>query len=1017
MSFMNWIATQGLTTLVGPSRSLQGGKYVDTQLTHDANGLPAKVYGSYSSPGHFKSVKKADGSHQESLTKNLREGVYKINQQALAAAIKKGTFVGRSLKSRLLVQEYFLGQLAVIVPPVANGKVLSGTDQTVLQSLGTNLGKELKKTRYMRNALEQVNGPEVFKIGVGKAFTAVDFFVGAIVINNSNVPIQNDVLAVESNGVAFLPLNTSGTYMNNWSNANTGNVYGLPTRKSITLGELGSGQTGGYISLTPSRSENTLLLEFAGTKYVEEGSEWAKRITQNNVSYFPSGLMKKFFQDLSPWAVVIEVPKEGVPSISHLVKLNSGYYGQYLTIDAATAFPSSATPAAAVPSTTSGSLSSSSSPSAAVSSLPQNFTLQDIINGPYKMYQQSFIAASSGNKTRKTFTSNYPLGHYLGQGFLNGYLEGSGEFAPLAQGPEQYFKTKNTPFGIENAGLQFDRSIIAPGAPQMLGSGSGTNWLMLRALRITKALLFVEGISEKLFDILDASGKPLILQALKNPTQDIFANSKDHSVSPSQNYSGALMRGLVPTKKKHAKKVDVEDGVALFIGASVPVNKSTTNKYPYLPIIEVKVMPPSQASVIKSFNNLQASFDDVLSLSGLQAGQKAKIIAAQAALNNLIGISHAKNVAIGTAVKSLVSKLSGATGGFIWPHSSNKVLHEKAVKNFIEIEKSFSGLMNKLQRATTETAMLSFFKKADLQPSDSYSCTFPGAYKASCVNSRCNKTDFMAFCKGGKELYTKSTIAINDIVGDLNNRKSKLVSMPLPKGSRDCSFQRGHYGETCYNCFCKDGKMTCLCNTEVAKTKVWKAVSIAMKDIVGALNNIKGKLVSSPAPKGSHSCSFSGPYKKSCINGRCTETDFFAYCNDFKGGYSYTTIAKKDIIGGLKNVKGQLVSLEKPKIKLKPKTKIKPVVVRKPKPHDGSSMSSVQAYRRGYRTGQAEAASIATPQPNPVINHESVTSNSAVQAYRRGYRTGQAEAARDNQNNDGYDSGQNSNPFNEEGDY
>ncbi|MFT6765718.1 MAG: hypothetical protein ACJAZS_000604 [Alteromonas naphthalenivorans] len=195
-------------------------------------------FGSYATNGDFKAVSKGTSlNHNQNFVKNLlTTGAYKIDQAKLLKGIQAGKFSGDLLTSRLLVQEFYLGQLAVTVPAIATGTALSKADRTFVAGIGTKLAEALKQTRYLRNGVQM--GSQVNRYmstsGKGTTFTPVDFFAGAIVINNSQNVINSNGLQLSQGGVGFFPV-PSGSYMNNWSNAAQGSATGLPTREAMTL--------------------------------------------------------------------------------------------------------------------------------------------------------------------------------------------------------------------------------------------------------------------------------------------------------------------------------------------------------------------------------------------------------------------------------------------------------------------------------------------------------------------------------------------------------------------------------------------------------------------------------------------------------------------------------------------------------------------------------------------------------------------------------------------------------------
>lgn len=194
LSFMQDMCSQGYTTLEGLS-------------DRDFEQLKAENIGSYNSKGQFSPALK-QGSLSgpgKKWASALTNGVYKINQNALREAIKEGVFAGQLLTDRLLVQEFFLGRLAVTMQAMANGTAL-GSGQTDFKKISDAVGVSLKQTRYIRNGVEATvgNNRSVVSASQSTTFTTVDFFVGAIVINNTSVGIEfGDSIVIGGGGWFF----------------------------------------------------------------------------------------------------------------------------------------------------------------------------------------------------------------------------------------------------------------------------------------------------------------------------------------------------------------------------------------------------------------------------------------------------------------------------------------------------------------------------------------------------------------------------------------------------------------------------------------------------------------------------------------------------------------------------------------------------------------------------------------------------------------------------------------------
>lgn len=556
--FMYELGTQGYTTLVGPCRA----DVVDTKLDK----VKAGNFGIYRNNKFFpasKSTSTALNKPQKCYAQNLTQGVYKINQSTLREAIKEGKFAAQLLTNRLLVQEFFLGRLAVTMQAMSNGTAL-GEGQADFKKISDAVAISLKQTRYIRNGVEVLSGENasVINVTTGKTFTPVDFFVGAIVVNKSDVGIKFGNSAVIGGGVGFLPV-PKAAYMNNWTNSTKASRTGLPTREPMTLGELGS-SIGGPIALTPSQDKKTMTIQFSGRTYTSES--------------FGNNSMESFLKDFSPWAVIIEVPSEGSPTIIGLAKMSPGDYGQYLNLDGS------------------------------IASVGKEFTLGDVINAPYNLYRRTYQKSKTGSGKRFVSGNAYPVSDWVAQGMFNGQLELSTHQTLAYPKTIKSGKKKIVSYPLfKSTGVALtEKHSPNPEVPQILAENSGIDWLFLRALRITKAVLVLSGITEKLLNALDEKNKHTFLHVLQDPTQDRivqasgqFHQSANGGAGAATQVSGSSMlsgfsdskvvrrsekvaartskKSKVPTETKKTKKAKspILKGDVLYIG-------STAN---YLPII------------------------------------------------------------------------------------------------------------------------------------------------------------------------------------------------------------------------------------------------------------------------------------------------------------------------------------------------------------------------------------------------------------------------------------------------
>lgn len=533
LPYMQKMCAQGYTTLEGLS---------DKGIEK----LKAGNIGNYNSKGQFTPALKQGGlsGPGKKWASALTNGVYKINQNVLRQSIKEGVWSAQLLTNRLLVQEFFLGRLAVTMQAMANGTAL-GSGQTDFKKISDAVGVSLKQTRYIRNGVEATVGDNrsVISVSQSKTFTPVDFFVGAIVVNKTTAGIQFGDSVVIGGGVGFLPVPKTA-YMNNWSNAAGSSRTGLPTRKPMTLGQVGV-TGGGEIELTPTPDNKTMTIGFNTKTYTPESFGQTTQMVQQNGRMVKQTLLtqQKFFEDFSPWAIIIEVPSKGAaPFVVGLAKMSPGDYGKYLNIDGK------------------------------VASVTGAFTLGDVINAPYNLYRKTYEKSTTGSGKRFVSGNSYPISDWVAQGMFNGQLELSQHkvLACNKKIPAVYKTVKDTNVSQRNQGIDWrkviktpatfeyppfkseavsiiDKHAPGPEAVQILAKNSGIDWLFLRALRITKAVLTLSGITEKLLAAIDSNGNHIFLQVLQSPQTDRVAQSNGQfsqsagSAGTATQVSGAAM--------------------------------------------------------------------------------------------------------------------------------------------------------------------------------------------------------------------------------------------------------------------------------------------------------------------------------------------------------------------------------------------------------------------------------------------------------------------------------------------
>lgn len=330
--------------------------------------------------------------------------------------------------------------------------------------------------------------------------------------------------------------------MNNWTKAGGSSRTGLPTRKPMTLGQVGvSG--GGVIELTPTEDNRTMTIGFNTKIYTPESFGQTTQMVEQDGEMVKQTLLtqQKFFEDFSPWAIIIEVPSKGAaPFVVGLAKMSPGDYGKYLNIDGK------------------------------VASVPGAFTLGDVINAPYNLYRKTYEKSKTGNSKRFISGNSYPISDWVAQGMFNGQLELSQHRALACNKkiPAVYKWVKDTNVSQRNKGIHrrkviktpakyplfkpeavsiLDKHVPGPEAVQILAKNSGVDWLFLRALRITKAVLTLSGITEKLLAAVDSGGNHIFLQVLQSPQTDRVVQSNDQfsqssgAVGATTQVSGASM--------------------------------------------------------------------------------------------------------------------------------------------------------------------------------------------------------------------------------------------------------------------------------------------------------------------------------------------------------------------------------------------------------------------------------------------------------------------------------------------
>jgi hypothetical protein len=465
--YSKWLSTQGFTHFsdVSYPENVRGvyPRYFgnSTIIDKDLPTIREYLYGHYDNGSYvayektrmrkFAEENISDAVRQDRAKVNdmvnnkITQAAYDIDIPTLNAGIKAGHFKG-SFVNRLRIQEDLLGKLAVTSAGFASvsAKMKAVSEDAfipegaIVTAFAADAEKKYKQTRFLRSG---------FTKGL---FNPVDFFAGYVVINNTPANVLAD--ADQNNKVlyghvGFIP---GDGFVNSWNNANSDS-----TKISRS------------ISLIDVKAPDNHLVTMASLngKNVD--------VSVDNVPYSFNN-QQAFFQELAPWAVIIEFSaRGGAPIVRGLTKLSIGDFGNKIKVKG--------------------------------SSGVSDFTMADALNAPYSLYKttynQRMFEDQSDNRT------NYPFTYIFLRGLFNGHLESSKHQQLNVLVKTQ--KVDSFPW-IVPGGVPWP----APEAKHYFADNNGLDWQTLRALRVTKAAERMQHLRKS------ALTSEIMDKILANPTAD-----------------------------------------------------------------------------------------------------------------------------------------------------------------------------------------------------------------------------------------------------------------------------------------------------------------------------------------------------------------------------------------------------------------------------------------------------------------------------------------------------------------
>jgi hypothetical protein len=515
--YMDWITTQGFTSLQKSRAKNAPGQMWDYQLEGSRKG----IFGYYEG-NTFKA------SHGDSeFAHALSQANYQIDYGALNKGIQSGHLAG-SFLNRLLIQEELLGKIAVSAGAFKNANSKStpnyfnATDESRLSGFITNAQQYYRSTRYLRSGFSE------------KKFTAPDLFVGVIIMNSSSTAFKSK----ESSGGTVYPnevgLIVPSGNMTAWTNTNTSplNYFTRQINLTMSSGSTVSVSTSGKSSKGKSQSESlsTFPLNITLTRRNNV-------VVEFNKGTAPFYNQAAFFEDLAPWALILEFSDTGYAA-KGLAKLNIADFGYNMKIGG-------------------------------MKDMFYAFTFKSVLDYPYKLYQMTYSQRSLDELS----TTNYPFVYSLMQGIFNGYLEVSGP-KPLVT--------------YSSAGIGLGATWPQPTQNKYFASNSNIDWKPLRALLITKA------IEHKINLRKDALTMDVMTKIVANPSENQSTNiyaGQPASPNASQTYgSTSWQHDSSSGSKSHVETV--------YLGATknyIPVVKAIVFSTPTKVIPKTPTMPVKKA--------------------------------------------------------------------------------------------------------------------------------------------------------------------------------------------------------------------------------------------------------------------------------------------------------------------------------------------------------------------------------------------------------------------------------------
>lgn len=467
-------------------------------------------------------------------------GIFEPRDEALKIGIKKGNF-NNLLYWRLLVSEYLVGRICAAVAGFATSPIFAYkyTDSSLNQKTDQDIAAEflvaakssLLQLRYLRSALnDPYTGAMVQKTSKAAATTTtpasakgylassnatqsvqvtaptvvrpVDTFAGVIVINKcnqANITLvnekqENPIIPIKAakSGDKVAALFSSGEYLNGWT---ADKDRGIGSARCVKFATLYG--TADYWVAVAQDADGRLTIK-AGIP-LDPLNPVDVTIDPFDGKSFDSVLIKSFFSECAPWAVVVATTETATDqgtflggAIVGLVKLNQ--------LDPAFDFAIK------------GDLKNGS----------KDYLLADLWNIPQKLYKKTCFPENDVVK---------PYAYSFLQGIYNGYLQ-TDKFQQLVPEVKSLTDYAKDPAKPSTYDVTKDQMIYmcdrwnTPSVEQWLAPDSPLDWKFLRTLIVTYNAATFLHITNLAFEIADlsASDRMTYLENIMlNPTNDIDA--------------------------------------------------------------------------------------------------------------------------------------------------------------------------------------------------------------------------------------------------------------------------------------------------------------------------------------------------------------------------------------------------------------------------------------------------------------------------------------------------------------